>query len=858
MMKSIDKIMEELIQKLALDEESHRLRRDFLGFTEEDGSRLKALHPHISSFYPQFIDSFYQHLIDSEKNRRSLQEDATVEFLKKNHTAYFNNLTNGIYDKDYINSRLKIALIHHSIGLSLQWYLGAYVRYLSDFLPKIRLLTSDLSEEFTSVVVSFLKVMMFDLGFALDTQKYIETRRLYNLKEYAESILSNIPDGILVLSGSLTILSANQSFLKQFDLATKEVVGNPIEKILNASGLKSRLLEVLGRAGAHSDFFLTIGKSGKEPVKQMQVILMGMRFEEEEGQALLIMKDLSEEERLKAISGGSERRFRKLADVAQSGIILVDSKNIILYFNGSAEKMFGISRDLVLERSLHMLLPEAEDFTFSSVTDPLEEQENQFFETQGQRSDGSFFSVEVSASISNEPSGPLTTLVVRDLTRPKQFEDELLYVANYDALTGLPNRTQLIDLLSRAIPQTERNDEQIALLFLDLDRFKGINDSMGHAIGDTLLVEIGKRLSHCLRKGDIVARFGGDEFVILLKDIDKEINIEQIAEKILDELAQSFKIDQNQIFMNGSIGISIYPHDGDTADLLLRRAEAAMYRAKEVGNSYVSYSPEIGTLPERRFMMERDLRLALEREEFELYFQPQIDLQTGTLVGAEALIRWKHPEKGWILPEQFIPMAESTGLIVPIGAWVIRAACNQIKLWKDEGFDPIRLTVNVSVKQFERGRLTETFESSLIEYGVDGRFLEMEVTESVLLKHSLTADNLRDLLRLGIRTSIDDFGTGYSSLSSLKKLPVYKLKIDRSFVTPLQEDPDIRAITNAIITMAAALRLKTIAEGVETQEQFDILKKLGCDEIQGYYFSTPLPNLEFLKWVQDRKSIEGS
>jgi diguanylate cyclase (GGDEF)-like protein/PAS domain S-box-containing protein len=854
-MPPIDKMMEELIQRLTLDEESHRLQRDLLELTEEDVSRLKVLHPHLSAAHPHFIDNFYQHLLEFEEPRRFLQDEATVEYLKKAQAASFNSLTSGIYDKDYISNRLKIGLIHHSVGLSLEWYLGAYAKYLSDFLPRIQLL----SGEFLSVIDSLLKVMMFDMGLALDIQKHVEIRRVRNLAESAENVLSNISDGILVLSGSLTILSTNQSFLKQFEFSTEEeVVGHPIEEILQSSGLQPRLLEILREGGRYCNLLLSMGKVGKEPLKLVQVTLMGMRFDKKESQALLIIKDLSEEERLKRLAEGSERRFRRLAEVAHSGIILVDSKNQIIYFNGAAEKMFGVSRNLVLERSLHILLPEMETSTFSSGINSVQEEENQFFETQGYRGDGAIFSVEISRSIFNESSGPLTTLVVRDLTRPKQFEDQLLYVSNYDTLTGLPNRIQLIDRVNEFIPLAKEKGEQMALLFLDLDRFKGINDSMGHASGDILLVEISKRLSHCLRKNDTLARFGGDEFVILLKDLANDVSVEAIAEKILDTLAQSFEVDQIQIFMNGSIGISIYPQDGDTSDILLRRAEAAMYWAKEIGNSYVSYSPEIGSLPERRFIMERDLRLALEREEFELFFQPQIDLQTGTLVGAEALIRWRHPEKGLVLPEQFISMAESTGLIVPIGAWVIRAACNQIKEWKDAGLDPVRLTVNVSVKQFERGRLTETFESSLKGCGVEGRLLEMEVTESVLLKHSLTADNLRDLLRLGIRTSIDDFGTGYSSLSTLKKLPVYKLKIDRSFVTTLPEDPDIRAITAAIITMAAALRLKTIAEGVETQEQFDILKKMGCDEIQGYYFSVPLPNGEFLKWVQDRKSIKRS
>jgi len=854
-MKPPEETVREIVRALKIDEESLRTRRAFLEFTVDDATRLSAIHPFLSSLRSRFIDDFYRHLASFEETRRFLPDEAAVERLKKTQSDYFDSLTAGVYDTRYVHDRLKIGAVHQAIGLSPQWYLGAYVKYLSGLLPEIRNFLADRPDEFLAAWQSLVKVAMFDMSLALDAYIYADIKDIRILKEYAEKVFSSIPDGILVLSRSLTVLSANRAFLKQFGLSVDAIFGRPLEQVLQASGLKEQILEVIGTGDMRHDLLLSVGIAGEETQKPMRITLAGMRLaeeeeEEEEAMVLVIVEDLTEEERLRALAEASDRRFRELAETAYSGIVLVDSAMRIVYFNSAAEKMFGCARTHVLERPLDILLPEAGTL----FPDPLKDGESRIWDSVGQRFDHTQFPMEISSSVFSEPSGSFVTLVLRDLTERKTFENQLLYLANYDALTSLPNRTHLIERLKQAIHLADRNGQHLALLFLDLDRFKGVNDSMGHASGDALLVEMSKRLSNCVRKGDTVARFGGDEFVFLLEGLRERRDAEPIAETILDALNLPFEIDGVQVFMNGSIGISTWPHDGESADLLLRRADAAMYRAKELGNSYAFYNPEIGALPERRFSMERELRRALERNEFELFFQPQIDLATGNCVGAEALIRWRHPEKGLILPDQFIPVAESTGLIVPMGAWVIRSACLHLKSWREGGMVPLRLTVNVSVKQFERGGLIQTLESSMSESGVDGRLLEIEVTESVLMQHPMTSDTLRELSMMGILISIDDFGTGYSSLSYLKKLPVYKLKIDRSFVTTLPVDPDMLAITTAIVTMGSALRLKTIAEGVESREQLDILRRLGCDEIQGYYYSRPLPNDTFMTWVREKST----
>ena len=855
-MKPPEETVREIVRALKIDEESLRTRRSFLEFTDDDAVRLFAIHSHLSSLRGRFVEDFYRHLMSFEETRRLLPDDAAVERLKKTQSDYFDSLTTGVYDIRYVHDRLKIGAVHQAIGLSPQWYLGAYVKYLSGLMPEIRNFFPDRPEEFLATWQSLIKVAMFDMSLALDAYIYADIKDVQILKEYAEKVFSSIPDGILVLSRSLTVLSANRAFLKQFGLSVDTIFGRPLDQILQASGLKEQILEVIATGDMRHDLLLSVGIAGKTTLKPMRITLAGMRLaeeeeeEEEEAMVLMIVEDLTEEERLRALAESSDRRFRELAETAYSGIVLVDSGLKIVYFNGAAEKMFGRDRTHVLEHPLDILLPAARTF----FQDPLKEGESRIWESVGERPDKSLFPMEISSSGFVEHSGFFITLVLRDLTERKTFENQLLHLANHDALTGLPNRTHLIDRLKQAIYLAERNGQQLALLFLDLDRFKGVNDSLGHATGDTLLVEMSKRLANSVRKGDTVARFGGDEFVFLLEGLEDRRMAEPIAKKILDELNEPFMVDNVQVFMNGSIGIATWPHDGESSDLLLKRADTAMYRAKELGNSYVFYNPEIGALPEHRFSMERELRLALERNEFELFYQPQIDLSTGNCVGAEALIRWRHPEKGLVFPDHFIPVAESTGLIVPIGAWVIRSACLHLTSWREAGLAPLRLTVNVSVKQFERGGVTQTVESSLKEFGVDGRFFEIEVTESVLMQHPMTAANLRELSMMGILISIDDFGTGYSSLSYLKKLPVYKLKIDRSFVTTLPIDPDIRAIATAIITMGSALRLRTIAEGVESREQLDILRELGCDEIQGYYYSRPLPNDEFMTWVRNKST----
>jgi diguanylate cyclase (GGDEF)-like protein len=431
------------------------------------------------------------------------------------------------------------------------------------------------------------------------------------------------------------------------------------------------------------------------------------------------------------------------------------------------------------------------------------------------------------------------------------WEEKLYHHAHYDPLTDLPNRTLLKDRLPQALVRAKRNDTQVAVLFLDLDRFKSINDSLGHAAGDLFLREITHRLTQCVRTVDTVARLGGDEFTIIVPDItadqDVTADITLIADKILSVIAQPFMLHGHEVSTTASIGIALCPQDADDYDELLKNADSAMYHAKSKGRgNYQFYSPDLNAAAIERLDMENSLRHALEQDQLELYYHPQVEISSGQIVGAEALLRWWHPKKGLIPPSEFIPLAEHTGLIVPIGEWVLKTACSQNKAWRDAGFAPIRVAINLAGRQFSDQDLVRNVERILRQTGLEPDGLELEITEGTVMEDTAMAIKiLNDLKRMGLQVAIDDFGTGYSSLTYLKQFPIHTLKIDQSFVRDITTDRHDASIVATIIGLGHSLNLKVVAEGVETEEQLRMLRASRCDEFQGYRTSKPLPAREF-------------
>jgi diguanylate cyclase (GGDEF)-like protein len=442
----------------------------------------------------------------------------------------------------------------------------------------------------------------------------------------------------------------------------------------------------------------------------------------------------------------------------------------------------------------------------------------------------------------------------------KRYQVQLEHQANYDALTGLPNRNLLHDRLRQAV-YAQRGARAMAVVFIDLDHFKFVNDSLGHGTGDKLLRGMADRLRGVLREGDTVARLGGDEFVVILNDQGGEEVIFRAMQRIMLEVSQPMMIDGKELYVTCSAGISLHPQDGADVDTLLKNADAAMYRAKDGGrNNFQFFTSEMNERINERLSLENALRRALERKEFLLHFQQKIDLRTGAIAGAEALVRWSHPELGVLRPERFIPLAEETGLIVQIGEWVIREACRQTRAWLDQGLRPGLVSVNLSARQFRQDGLVRTVSRILEETGIDSRHLEIELTESMVMHNVNTAiATLHGLKSLGIALSVDDFGTGYSSLAYLKDLPIDTLKIDRSFVRDIGygEGADEGVIAQAIISLGHALHLKVIAEGVETERQLGFLRRHGCDEVQGFFYGEPVSPDNYARLLENaaRKKV---
>jgi diguanylate cyclase (GGDEF)-like protein len=413
--------------------------------------------------------------------------------------------------------------------------------------------------------------------------------------------------------------------------------------------------------------------------------------------------------------------------------------------------------------------------------------------------------------------------------------------------------------LGKAIEEAQHNERLVAVLFIDLDRFKIINDTLGHDSGDELLKVVARRLSEAVRPGDTVARYGGDEFVIVLANVAHIDDVTRVVHKVLGRLSPAITIGGRELFVTPSVGITIYPFDDRTSDELLRNADSAMFDAKEQGgNTFRFYTAEMNARAERRLTLETGLRHALERGEFLLHYKPQVDIASGAILGAEALIRWQHPDWGLVAPAEFIPLAEETGLILPIGEWVLAEACTQARVWRDAGYADLRIAVNLSGRQLSQKNLVEVVAATLTRCAVARGMLELEITESLLMQDlERIAGTLEALVALGVTVSMDDFGTGYSSLSYLKRLPIDVLKIDQSFVHDISSDPDDASIVQAIIAMAHSLGIKVIAEGVETMEQLAFLRLHRCDSMQGYYFSQPLPPEQFAELLRRKQRASG-
>jgi len=546
----------------------------------------------------------------------------------------------------------------------------------------------------------------------------------------------------------------------------------------------------------------------------------------------------------------SEARYRLMAENSTDMISRTSNKGILLYASDACRRLLGYEPSELVGRSFYDFIFEVDREEVRYLSSLIHESGPTTFAYRVEKKDGSLVWFETtSRSVRDALTGKIREIVgvSRDVTERKRVEEQIEYQAYHDALTGLPNRRLFRDRLTVALAHARRMKHPLAVMFLDLDRFKVVNDTLGHSTGDELLKAIAARLQASLREEDSIARMGGDEFTVLLADLKTPDAAAKIAQKVLDTIALPIQIEGTELFITTSIGIALFPSDGDTAEVLLANADHAMYRAKDAGrNSYQMFTPAMNNRALERLSLENDLRHALDRGELELHYQPQINIASGRVTGVEALLRWNRPGFGLVGPMDFIPIAEETRLIVPIGEWVLREACRQARAWQGDRESGFRMAVNLSPRQFQHSDLPQVIASALELSGLTPSDLELEITESLAMQNtSRTIATLHRLREMGVQIAIDDFGTGHSSLNYLRSFPIDSVKIDQEFVQEIEGSAPDRAIVSAVIGMARGLRLRVTAEGVETAEQLEFLREQGCEEVQGFLFGEPVPATAF-------------
>ena len=712
---------------------------------------------------------------------------------------------------------------------------------------------------------------------------YLVARPLRNLALYdsalAQAVLQSIADAVISFDGDGVIESFNPAAELMFGYPSAEIIGEAVELILPGIQAKSAALAGHGEATSAPEQGVSFESEASRKDGGHFPVESSLGSVDREGRRTFIvhLHNLTERKRVAASLEEQREFLENLVQQSAVPIFVLSPEHKVLIWNRACEELTGVNARAMLGRDepwrpfYDERRPVLADLLIDGDMEQAHLRYGEFsrsdFIPEGLQSEGWFenlngqsrYIVFDAAPIRNGRGELLAVIeTLKDSTKRKKYQEQLEYQANHDGLTSLPNRNLLTDRIRRALLISRRSQQEVAVFVLDLDNFKLINDTLGHDGGDQLLKMVAERLNACVRGGDTVARQGGDEFIVIIADQGLFDLAPIIAGKILEAVAAPLRVNGHELVVTASIGISISPKDGEDVQTLVKNAEVAMYRAKEQGqNTFQFYTGEMNARSLARMTTEKHLRRALERDELTVFYQPKVNIASGLITGMEALVRWQSPDLGMIGPDTFIPLAEETGLIVAIGAWVLKTACAQNKAWQDAGLPFLSVAVNLSPRQFRQQNIAALIQECLQETGLDPHYLELEITESMVMQDvDRVTTVLAELKRLGVTLAMDDFGTGYSSLGYLKRFPFDKLKIDQSFIRDITSEPNNAAIAKAVIAMARSLRMKVIAEGVETQGQLNYLTRHGCDEIQGYLFSRPVPADAFERLLTERCRLQ--
>ncbi len=679
-------------------------------------------------------------------------------------------------------------------------------------------------------------------------------------------VLDNAAVAIIILDGDFTAVWANRSFEHFFCINREEIIGKDFRHTINtifpdtlqeSCDFKSELLAAYRANNTTRRMTCCLEKTSGKAKQWLEYHGQPIRTGLYKGGRVEHFTDVTEiklaEEKLHILSQAVEQ--------SPASVIISDTEGNIEYVNPRFSKITGYSIDEAVQRDLDWIIARHADSDIQTeIRAALRNGTEWRGELPNQRRNGEDFWEYLAISPIKSDNGTIThyLAISEDITVRKVYEERLFNQANFDSLTRLPNRVLAFDRLTQALARAHRNERIVAVIFIDLDHFKNINDTLGHAAGDQLLVEAAKRLRGATREDDTVARISGDEFLVILPDLATIYDSKVVVHKILNAFSSPFTLEGRELFFTVSIGLSTYPDDSDNPHTLLQHADAAMYRAKANGrNTYRYFTPDINKQAIHRLELESHLRQALEHNEFTIHYQPIIDIAKKKMVGAEALLSWCNPSLGQVSPDRFIPVAEETGLIVPVGEWLLETACMQAKAWQQQLQSPFRISINVSSRQFREKNFVRTVCRALEKSRLTASDLELEITENLLLKEAgETSDILNELSRMQVHLAVDDFGTGYSALSYLKHFPFNALKIDRTFVRDITTDKEDAALTRAIIVMAQTLGLRVTGEGVETEQQLSFLHGEGCNQVQGYYFCKPVPAKKFSDMLENHENIE--